>query len=489
MTTNQSTTKKPGILFALLPIVLIIVLLSSCIAVFGGEATEGPIQAALLIAAIITAVTGIAYLKTPWKNYEECVSKNFFDTAPVILLLMMIGALTATWMLSGVVPAMIYYGLKIISPKVFIVMSFILCSIISVLSGSSWTTVSTIGVALFGAGQIIGMPVGWMAGAIISGAYFGDMISPVSDIVNMSSNIAGTDLYKHIKYAMITAVPTCIVCLVVFTIAGLRADTPSSVELTEQLDSISSTFNISPWLMLIPVFTFVLVIKKVPATITLFFSAVAAGIVACFAQPQLVGQVIGDSEGLKGFFQGLLKIMSSPVSIETGYPMLNDLVCTSGISGMVNTIWLLMSIMVMSGVLTACGAIDVITNGLLKLAKNTGSLVATTGISCIFCNVVLADQYISILVPANMFKNAYRRKGLAPELLSRTLGDVGAVTSVLVPWNTCAVFQSGVLGVATLTYLPFCTFCLAAPVITTLVAFLNFKIHHVDPETGEPVEA
>ena len=481
--------KKPGILFALFPIVLIIVLLSSCIAVFGGDATEGPIQIALLVAAVITAVAGMAYLKTPWKHYEDCFAKNFQDTAPVIMLLMMIGALTATWMLSGVVPAMIYYGLKIISPKVFIVMSFVLCSVISILSGSSWTTVGTIGVALFGAGRIIGMPTGWMAGAIISGAYFGDMISPVSDIVNMASNIAGTDLYKHIKYAALTAVPTCIVCLVVFTIVGLSVDTPDSVELGEQLNQISSTFHISPWLMLIPVFTFILVIKKVPATLTLFFSAVAAGIVACLAQPQLVGQIIGDAEGFKGVFMGILKMMSSKVSIETGFPMLDSLVCTSGVSGMINTIWLLMCIMIMSGVLTACGSIEVITNGLLKFAKNTTSMVATTAVSCIFCNLVLADQYISILVPANMFKSAYRRKGLAPELLSRTLGDVGAVTSVLVPWNTCAVVQSSVLGVATLAYLPYCTFCLAAPVITILIAALNFKIHHVDPETGEPVEA
>ena len=481
--------KKPGILFALLPIILIIVLLSSCIAIFGEEATEGPIQMALIIAAVITAVAGMAFLKTPWKYFEDCISQNFKDTAPVILLLMMIGALTATWMLSGVVPAMIFYGLKIISPKIFIVMSFVLCSIISMLSGSSWTTVGTIGVALFGAGNIIGMPTGWMAGAIISGAYFGDMISPVSDIVNMASNIAGTDLYKHIKFAVITAIPTCLVCLVVFTIVGFTVDTPSSLELGDQLNQISSTFNISPWLMLIPVFTFILVIKKVPATLTLFFSAVVAGIVACLAQPQLVGQIIGDSEGFKGVFQGLLKMMSSPVSIETGYPMLDSLVCTNGVSGIVNTIWLLMCIMIMSGVLTACGAIDIITNAMLKFAKNTASLVGTTALSCVFCNIVLSDQFVSILVPANMFKSAYRRKGLAPEMLSRTLCDVGAVTSVLVPWNTCAVVQSSVLGVATLAYLPYCTFCLVSPLMTILIAALNFKIRHVDPETGIPVEA
>ncbi|MBO4571028.1 MAG: Na+/H+ antiporter NhaC [Bacteroidales bacterium] len=476
--------KKPGILLAITPLVILIALLATAVVVFGDDSTSGAAQAVLLTSAVITACIGIFHLKIPWKEFEKSISENISDTAPVILILLMIGALTATWMLSGVVPTMIYYGLKIIHPKVFIVVTFILCAMISVLAGSSWTTVGTVGIALFGAGELIGLPAGWMAGAILSGAYLGDKLSPLSDAVNLASAISGTDLYKHTRYTIYTALPACIIALIVFTVVGFTVPTSGNISMEAHLSAIRSAFHISPWLLLVPCFTFFLVVKKVPAALTLFASAFLGGVILFIFQPQVATQITGGHEGFKAVFHGFFHVFSSHTSIETGDEMLNQLASTRGMAGMINTIWLVICIMTMGGCLSAGGMLTAITEFLLKKIHTTGSLVTATVCTCIVCNMVLADQYMAVLLPGRMFKDAYRKMGLAPEVLSRTLGDSATVTSVLVPWNTCAVFQSSVLGIATLAYFPFAIFCLVNPLIAIIVAFANYKIHRIDPETG-----
>ena len=472
--------KKPGLLLSIVTLLILIALLALSVVFFGDEATSGPIQIALLLSTLLTAAIAIIFLKVPWTKVEEDIAENIRQTAPTLLILLAIGALTATWMLSGTVPTMIYYGLKIISPRFFILITFLLCSLVSILAGSSWTTVGTIGVAMLTAGKLIGLPVGWLAGAIISGAYLGDKLSPLSDAVNLSATVAGSDLYKYIRYSLHTLVPAFIICFVVYLIVGLTIPVTAQVDMTAELEAISGSFHISPWLLLIPCLTIFMVVKKVPAFITLFISAIVGALVAFWMQPQIVLQISGDSTGLGSAITSIFKMLSSPIAVSTGNPLLDNLTSTHGMSGMTNTIWLVICIMAAGGALAGSGMLETITNALIKLIRGAGSLVATTVGTCIVSNMILSDQYMAILLPGKMFAPTYKKLGYAPELLSRTLGDSATVTSVLVPWNTCAVIQSTVLGVATMVYFPFAIFCLITPVIAILIAAFNFKIHRIE---------
>ena len=472
--------KKPGLLLSIVTLLILIALLALSVVFFGDEATSGPIQIALLLSTLLTAAIAILFLKVPWSKVEDDIAENIRQTAPTLLILLAIGALTATWMLSGTVPTMIYYGLKIISPRFFILITFLLCSLVSILAGSSWTTVGTIGVAMLTAGKLIGLPVGWLAGAIISGAYLGDKLSPLSDAVNLSATVAGSDLYKYIRYSLHTLVPAFIICFVVYLIVGLTIPVTAQVDMTAELEAISGSFHISPWLLLIPCLTIFMVVKKVPAFITLFISAIVGALVAFWMQPQIVLQISGDSTGLGSAITSIFKMLSSPIAVSTGNPLLDNLTSTHGMSGMTNTIWLVICIMAAGGALAGSGMLETITNALIKLIRGAGSLVATTVGTCIVSNMILSDQYMAILLPGKMFAPTYKKLGYAPELLSRTLGDSATVTSVLVPWNTCAVIQSTVLGVATMVYFPFAIFCLITPVIAILIAAFNFKIHRIE---------
>ena len=472
--------KKPGLLLSIVTLLILIALLALSVVFFGDEATSGPIQIALLLSTLLTAAIAIIFLKVPWTKVEEDIAENIRQTAPTLLILLAIGALTATWMLSGTVPTMIYYGLKIISPRFFILITFLLCSLVSILAGSSWTTVGTIGVAMLTAGKLIGLPVGWLAGAIISGAYLGDKLSPLSDAVNLSATVAGSDLYKYIRYSLHTLVPAFIICFVVYLIVGLTIPVTAQVDMTAELEAISGSFHISPWLLLIPCLTIFMVVKKVPAFITLFISAIVGALVAFWMQPQIVLQISGDSTGLGSAITAIFKMLSSPIAVSTGNPLLDNLTSTHGMSGMTNTIWLVICIMAAGGALAGSGMLETITNALIKLIRGAGSLVATTVGTCIVSNMILSDQYMAILLPGKMFAPTYKKLGYAPELLSRTLGDSATVTSVLIPWNTCAVIQSTVLGVATMVYFPFAIFCLITPVIAILIAAFNFKIHRIE---------
>lgn len=470
--------KKPGLLLSLVPVLVLIFLLMVGVSIFGDELTSGPSQIAIFGAAVVTCLIGLYALKVPWSEFEEHVGNNLKATSAAIIILLSIGALTATWMLSGIVPTMIWYGLKLIHPRIFIVLSFLLCAVVSLLAGSSWTTVGTVGVALFGAGSFIGIPAGWLAGAIISGAYLGDKVSPLSDTTNLSASIAGVNLYTHVRYTLLTTLPALVICLLVYGIAGFVLPVSSGVEIDQQLAALQETFNISPWFLLVPVLTIAMIFKKVPALVTLFISALAGGVLAYFAQPQIIDQVVAPGvPGFSRFFGSLMKMMSSPVTIDAGDPLISRLASTSGMSGMVNTVWIIIAVMLFGGCLSACGMVETITRSIIARVHRTGGLVTATIMSCVFCNLTLSDQFMAILLPGNMFRDVYKRFGLAPEVLSRTLEDSGTVSSVLIPWNTCAVVQSSVLGVATMVYFPFAIFCFITPLIAITYAAFNIKIH------------
>ncbi len=480
--------KKPGLLLSLVPVLVLVAVLAAGVYIFGEDVTSGASQIALLFSAVVTSLIAIYVLKIPWEKIESSMSENVSKTASAIMILLMIGALTSTWMLSGIVPTMIYYGLKLINPQIFLVITFLLCALVSLLAGSSWTTVGTIGVAMLSAGEIIGLPTGWLAGSIISGAYLGDKVSPLSDTTNLSASVAGVDLYKHVKYMIITTIPALIICLIIYGIAGYSLPSSSAIEVNEQIAALHQTFKISGWLLLIPCFTIFMVIKKVSPFITLFLSALLGAIAAFCFQPQIISEITAETNSATAFFYSSLKMMSSPIEIDTGNALMSSLTSTKGMAGMVNTVWIILCVTAFGGAMQASGMIETITLKMISLMKNTVSLVASTVVTCIFCNFILADQYMSILLPGRIFSEAYRKKGYAPELLSRTLEDSATVSSVLIPWNTCGVVQAGVLGVATMHYLPYSFFCFVTPAIAILIAAFNYKIHRIPVPSEEETE-
>ncbi len=469
--------KKPGLLVSLIPVIILIAIIFTGVKMFGEDVTSGPSQIALIFSSVVASLIALSYLKVPWEKLEDGMMDHLTKTGPAIFILLMIGALTGSWMISGVVPTMIYYGLKIITPPVFLLVAFILSGAVSVMAGSSWTTIGTIGVAMLSAGQILGFPAPWLAGAIISGAYFGDKISPLSDTTNLSASVAGVDLYEHVKYMLITTIPAFILTVIFFTIVGFVLPINNVLNVEHQLSIIEGTFNISPWLLLVPAFTVVLIVKKISPFITLFLSALLGAIVACIFQPEICAQIAPDNLSYtSAFLYSVLKMLSSSVSIDTGDAMLNTLTSTNGMAGMLNTVWIILCVVSFGGVMEASGMIQTITEKMMSFIKGAVGLVSSTVATTIFINLTLSDQYMAILLPGKMFAKTYDKLGYEPKLLSRSLQDSATVTSVLVPWNTCGVVQASVLNVATLAYLPYCFFNLITPVITIAVAAIGYKI-------------
>lgn len=470
--------KKPGLLLSLLPVALLVGIIVLSSSLFDGDLTSGPAQTALVVAAAVGSLIAIFYLKVPWEKLEEAMVNNLKNTGGAIFILLMIGALTASWVQSGVVPSLVYYGLELVHPSIFLIVIFIFTAVISLMIGSSWTTIGTIGVAMISAGSILGLHTGWLAGAIISGAYFGDKISPLSDTTNLAASISGVKLYDHVKYMLITNIPAVLICGIVFAVVGARAVSGGTLNVESQMKDIASTYNVSPWLLLIPAFTIFLMIKKISPILTLLLSAVFASLMACLVQPQIISQISPyDSYSWQTFFYAPIKLMSSHVDIAAPNEMLGKLASTNGIAGMLNTVWLIISVTIFGGMLEAAGFIQTITEKLEKLMRNTASLVATTMGTCVFCNVALGDQYMSIIVPGNMLKKLYKDKGYEGKLLSRSIEDSATVTSVLIPWNTCGAMQAGVLGVPTLVYAPYCLFNYISPLFSIFVAAIGYKVY------------
>ena len=376
---------------------------------------------------------------------------------------------------------MIYYGLKILNPEIFLFASCIICAIVSLASGSSWSTIATVGIALLGIGNVLGISEGLIAGSIISGAYFGDKLSPLSDTTNLAAAMSGTNLFTHIKYMMYTTIPSFIITLIIFFFLGISLEITSNQNINELLDTLNLTFNINLWLFIVPLTVIFLIIKKTPAIPALLAGTLLGGAFAIIFQPQLIFEVSQATIlNFKAYYLTIMNAMASEINIVTDNVLMNNLLSSSGMKGMLPTVWLVICAMSFGGAMQESRLLKRISDPIMLYAKQTGSLIATTSATCFFFNITTSDQYLSIVVPGKMFEKTYKDKGLAPENLSRTLEDSGTVTSVLIPWNTCGAAQSAVLGVATLTYLPFCFFNLISPIMTLLYGYLNIKIKKIN---------
>lgn len=469
--------KNLSLFEALIPIIILVALLAFNVRyAFGDDALSGSNQFLLLIGAAIAAIVGFRN-KVSYQAMMEDVSKNVKSTSSAIIILLLVGALSGTWLLSGIIPTMVYYGLQILHPTIFLPACVIICSVISIATGSSWTTSATVGIALIGIGSTLGMPIGMVAGAVISGAYFGDKLSPLSDTTNLAPAMAGTDLFTHIRYMTLTTVPTLALSLVIFVILGLTQTTSGVNNNEATLLAIKETFTISPWLFLVPVVVILLIIKKTEPLIALLIGTLLGGIFALVFQPDLVAKIGGSTSlNFMSSYKGVMNAITVQTNFESSNEMLQELFSAKGMQGMLGTIWLILCAMVFGGVMEAIGALTKITETLLKLFHTVFGLFASTVASCLALNLTASDQYLAIVVPGKMFAKAYEDKGLAPENLSRTLEDSGTVTSVLVPWNTCGAYHSGVLGVSTLSYAPYAFFNIISPFMTLLFAAFNIKI-------------
>ena len=473
--------KLPHPLVSAIPIAVLIGLLAIVITLFGSESLSGGSQIALLLGLAVCVTISMVFYHTPWKTFEDQMCKTIGNIAVTLLILLTVGMLSGSWMISGVVPTLIYYGVQILSPKFFLVSACVICALVSLLSGSSWTTVATIGVALLGIGHALGVNEAWTAGAIISGAYFGDKMSPLSDTTILASSSVGVDIFEHIRYMVITTTPSILITLVIFLVAGLGHGNDEALQVEEYTHGLASTFNISPWTLLVPIITGVLIAKKVPSLIVLFASSVMAGITALILQPHILTEIANDTSlsSTAALIKGLTITFYGSTAIETGFAALNDLVSTGGMAGMLNTIWLIICAMCYGAVMVASGMLESVTNVIVSFVRTRFSLVSSTVGTGIFLNLTTGDQFISIVLTADIFRNVYKKEGYEARLLSRTCEDAATVTSVLVPWNTCGMTQATVLGVPTLTYLPYCFFNLISPLMTMLIAAIGWKIKRV----------
>ena len=495
-----------SLLAALLPIAVLIGLLITNVVIYGDGATGGPNQIALLMAAAAAAVVGLT-CQISFRTMMNGIVNSLGSALGAMLILLLIGSLAGTWLISGVVPAMIFYGLEILNPSYFLGVTVIICAIVSIATGSSWSTIATVGVALLAIGRALDISEGMIGGAIISGAYFGDKISPLSDTTNLAAAMAGTDLFTHIKYMLWTTVPSILITLTVFFVIGYgyeseMADDAKTAALSA---AIAEKFYLTPILFIVPGIVLAMVIMKVDAVAALFVGTLIGGVFAIVFQPAIITEVANLPEVtttrvvegvevtenrpasyLERSYVAVVNAMSVETSIDSEDAFAQDLLSAGGMNGMLNTIWLIVTAMCFGGVMEACGLLQRITMPLVRYAQRTGSLIATTVASCLFVNVTASDQYLAIVVPGRMFRKTYRQRGLAPQVLSRTLEDSGTVTSVLIPWNTCGATQAAILNVQTLVYAPYCLFNIISPIMTMLFGFLGIKIAPLkDDDPGE----
>ncbi|MBB1140703.1 Na+/H+ antiporter NhaC [Myroides sp. WP-1] len=476
---QEKQAKPISLTQSLIPVVLLVVLLAINVFVFRDEALSGTNQFILLLGGAIAITVGL-FNRVSYDKILEQIVNNVRDTSNAIFILLLVGALSGTWLLSGIIPSMIYYGLEILHPAIYLPACLIITSIISIATGSSWTTSATVGIALVGIGNALGMPLGVIGGAVISGAYFGDKLSPLSDTTNLAPVMAGTDLFTHIRYMLYTTVPTYVVTLILFVVLGFIYSADGQVDTAETLQAISSTFHISPLLFIVPVCVIVLIVKKVQPIAALLIGTLLGGVFALIFQPNIVVDVAGGDEfNFYNAYKGIMLALTTDIRILSPLESLNGLFEAGGMASMLNTVWLILCAMFFGGAMEAIGALQKISMSLLAIANNLFGLFASTVASCLAINIMTSDQYLSIVVPGKMFSDAYKQKGLAPENLSRTLEDSGTVTSVLIPWNTCGAYHAGVLGIPTLTYLPYAFFNYLSPFVTLLYAAFDYKIRRI----------
>ena len=475
---DKNIAKQPSIAMSFVPLAVLVILLALTINLFGADAIAGGSQLSLITASAVCTAMAMGIYRRKWQKLEDAVVNNMKSATPALIILLLIGAIAGTWMASGIIPTLIYYGLKILHPSIFLPASCIICAVISLLTGSSWTTIATIGVALMGIGRALGFDDGWIAGAIISGAYFGDKVSMMSDTTVLASSTAEVPLFKHIKYMMVTTIPSLLIALIVFSVVSFTASPASATDTLVIEQALSDTYNISAWLLLVPILTGVLISRRLPAIVTLFASVAMAAVAMVVAQPEIIMSIAqSDAASVMTSIQAIIQAATSETAIDTGNILLNDLVATSGMGGMMNTIWLITCAMCFGGVMYGSGMLSAISRLFVSVARRTVSVVGSTVCSGLFFNLATGDQYISIILTGNLFRNLYDDRNLERRLLSRSVEDSATVTSVLIPWNSCGMAQSTVLGVATLTYLPYCIFNLLSPLMSIIMAAIGYKIY------------
>ena len=465
---------------SLIPILILVTLLALNISIFGSDAILGASQVALLFSAGVAIWLAMWLFKVPWQDFEETINSNIGDVTTAIVILFRIGASSGTWTVSGIVPTFIYYGVKIISPKVFLLTACIICALVSVTIGSSWTTIATIGVALLGIGKALGFSDGMIAGAIISGAYFGDKISPLSDTTVLASSMSKVPMFDHIRYLMYTTVPSIVITLVIFTILGFSHSGSDSSLINEYTSVLDSKFNITPWLLIVPALTAVMIARRMPALIVLALSTATAAIAAVIFQPDIIREIgasiAGDGSNAKILFTGTIESIYNSVSIETGNPEVNQLVASKGMLGMLNTVYLIICAMCFGAALKASGMLRHLASMILPLTKRRTSLVTSTVVTGTALNGIVSDQYLAIILTSSLFKDVYEKEGYENRLLSRSVEDSATVTSPLYPWSSCGMTQATILSVPTLAYLPYCFFNLISSLMSITVAAIGYKI-------------
>ena len=475
------------ICIAFVPLAALIGMIVLGVTVFGRDVGDGPSQISLVFATALAAVLAITAGRVPWSVLEHGITSSISKAGVSIMILFMIGMLSGAWMVGGVVPTLICYGVKIMNPHLFLVCACIICAIVSLMTGTSWTTVATIGVALLGIGTALGVPAPWSAGAIISGAYFGDKLSPLSDTTILASSATGTDLFVHIKYMLFTTIPSLTLTLMIFLVSGFFLADASAVDVQGFSEGLSRTFHVTPWTLLVPLATGVLIAFRMPSLAVLFISALLGGVSAVVLQGDVLLSVVGEKlPSVAGYYKALMTTFFTSTHIATGSETLDRLVSTRGMSGMLTTVWLILCAVSFGGVMYAGGMLRTIADVALAGVRGIADLVGATAITGALMNVAAGDQYISILITADMFRDAYRGKGLESRLLSRTIEDSSTVTSVLVPWNTCAMAQSASLGISTVVYLPFCFFNLISPFMSVIVAAIGWKIVRPPEKESRP---
>ena len=451
---------------ALIPLGVLMGLLALDISIFGADSILGASQVALLAASGVCVALSSWLYKTPWKDFKTAVGGNFGEISSAILILLLIGAISGTWSMSGVVPAFICYGIKIISPKVFLLTSCVLCAVVSVMTGSSWTTIATVGVALIGIGRAEGFSDAMTAGAIISGAYFGDKISPLSDTTVLASSVNGVGLFDHIRYMLFTTVPSIVITLIIFTVLGLVHGGAPASQMSIYSDVLSSTFHITPWLLVVPAFTVWLIIRKKNAVTILALSVLVAAVTALIFQRGVVlriAETATEGSRAKLLFTGTVRMIYDSVALETGTPAVDQLVSSRGMLGMLNTVFLILCAMCFGAAMKASGMIADLARILSPFTRTRTGLVGSTVVTGTALNGIVSDQYLSILLTSNLYRDSFGKEGYEGRLLSRSVEDSATVTSPLFPWSSCGMTQATILSVPTLAYAPFCFFNLISP--------------------------
>ncbi len=469
--------KKPHPLIGLVPLLSLILFIAIALYVFDGDISGGGSQLSMFFATALSLCISIGFYKNSWKDYISTLSKMMGETTESLAIVLMIGMLSASWMLCGAVPTMIYYGVEVLSPNIFLLTTCVICSVISLVTGSSWSCIATIGVALFGIGTALGVPQGWTAGAIISGAYFGDKISPLSETTVLSSSTTGTPLFTHVRYMLGTTIPSLTIALIVFLVAGFGLSSGDSVQDIRQVQLLGETFNISLWTLIVPVVTLFMIVKKVPALITLFASSLLSGIMAVFLQPEITATLAGeDSVSLRSMIKGVATAYVRGTDFHFDNELLNDLTSTGGMVGMSNTVWLIICAICFGASMFYSGMLQATMSALTKYVRGRLALVSSTVFTGVGLNLTTCDQYTSIILTGSIYKDTYKRGGFESKLLSRTIEDSTTITSPLIPWNSCGMTQSAVLGIATLDYLPYCVFNYVSPFMSMLVAAVTQRL-------------